>query len=244
MYKIFALPIRLESFDVSLENNKVNLSWVTLSEINNDTSINQGNEHVRIPGHNEENYVSPHQIKKTVPGNSSYASMSNNGRKICIISDSIASRILMKELNSKIKKGHAYRRYHPGATPKQLFHYCTETLANDQPDEVVINVGTNSLRRDDSCTIANDIIDIVSTCRNYGVNCVYVSGITHRPGFEQQIKEFNDILAHKSHLHDYKFILNSNITISHIWKDKLHLNDDGSKILSANFTRAINNKHS
>ena len=80
-----------------------------------------------------------------------------DGRKVCILSDSICGRILMKELSTKIKNGHGYRRYYPGGTPKQLLHYCTETLENDKPDEVIINVGTNSLRKDDVCTIANDI---------------------------------------------------------------------------------------
>ena len=89
-------------------------------------------------------------------------------------------------------------------------------------------------------------LDVVTICRSYGVNVVYVSGIKCRPGYDREVKEVNHILYQKSYLHDFKFITNNNITSSHIFRDKIHLNDDGSKVLASNFIRAINNniKHS
>ena len=121
-----------------------------------------------------------------------------------------------------------------------LLHYITETLSEEKPDEVIINVGTNALRKDDACKIAADIINIVHTCRQYGVNKVYVSAITPRPGLLSKIKQVNDILSVKSSLYDYAFIANSTISMSHLYKDNVHLSDEASRILCKNFLRAVN----
>ena len=130
---------------------------------------------------------------------------------------------------------------YPGGQPKQLLHYCTFTLEKDNPDVVIINVGTNSLGRDDPVTIANDIFNIVNTCRSFGVNQVYVSAITYRPDFIKEIKEINDILYANNNIYGYNFISNNNITHSHLWRDNIHLNDSGTNMLSSNFIYAINN---
>ena len=149
----------------------------------------------------------------------------------------------MKYLTSKIINGHAYRKKHPGCTPKELLHYCTYTLNHDKPDVVIVHVGTNRIGVQDSMTIANDIFEIVKTCYNYGVNQVFVSGITRRPDCEYEINELNNILMAKRTFFYYTFIPNSNITFNHLWKDDHHLNDEGSKQLNSNFITAINNVH-
>lgn len=210
--------------------------------INNRTHINNNNNRSnfytnRYPENDTLRY------RKTVPGNSNYAGIAKSGKKVCVLSDSICSRIKMRNLSQKINNGHAYRQHLPGGTPKQLLHYCTFTLEKDKPDTVIINVGTNRLGRDDSFTIANDIINIASTCRGFGVNKVYVSSITYRPDFVNEIKELNDILYAKRTIHDYEFIFNTNINHMHIWRDNLHLNDAGTTILTNNFVHAINNAH-
>ena len=79
----------------------------------------------------------------------------------------------MKELNSFINHGKAFRKYFPGATPREVEHYCTHTLAEEQPDVVIIHVGTNSLYKDSTCTIAENILKIVDVCKDYGVNTVF-----------------------------------------------------------------------
>ena len=110
-----------------------------------------------------------------VPGNSSYAKMTNDGKKILILSDGICSRIKMKEF---VNNGYAYRKTFPPATPKVLARYCIPTLLANKPDTCVINIGTNSLLLDLHSIITNDILIIVGICRSYGVNNVFVSSIT------------------------------------------------------------------
>ena len=84
---------------------------------------------------------------KTIPGNSLYADITNSGRKVCILSDSMSKGIKMKELNKYIKKGYVYRKTFDGATSSELAHYCVHTLMNDKPDCVIINIGTNDLNK-------------------------------------------------------------------------------------------------
>ena len=227
-------------FNKTWENAQVRRAIIENNQVNQGTDITHS--YFQEQELNRKNNPPIVHEKRTIPGNSTYADISNKGRKVGIISDSICGRLLMRDLSSKIKNGHAYRRYHPGATPKQLLDYCVNTLTNDKPDEIIIHVGTNSLRTDDPCTIANDIISIVNTCRYYGVNTIYVSAITFRPGLETEVKQVNDILYHKSHIHSFKFIGHSNIGSSLMFKDRIHLNDEGSNVLKNNFIRAVNSQ--
>lgn len=166
----------------------------------------------------------------------------DKNKKVLILSDSICGRIDMNNLNRKIIGGQAFRQYHPGGTPKQLLHYCTHPLEYEKPDSVIINVGSNKLGKDDANTIADDIIDIVTRCQGYDVKHVHVSGITYRQRYQQDIKEINDMLKSRSRFHGYKFIPNNNISPRHIWKDKIHLSDEGSKILGDNFILSVNSE--
>ena len=100
--------------------------------------------------------------------------------KTLILSDSILGRIQMKNFNEKLNNGRAYRKYFPGATPKDIADYCVTTIRNHKPDSVVIHMGSNSLYNDDINEIAEDIFNVIQICRNYGVNEVFLSGITFR----------------------------------------------------------------
>ena len=71
----------------------------------------------------ERNVIIYH-TKKTVPGNSSYSNMRSQGTKILILPDSICGRIYISKLNEALKSTHAVKKIYPGATPKELEHYC------------------------------------------------------------------------------------------------------------------------
>ena len=227
-----------ENFDRVYENNgtiKINREQ---SEALYTSPLGRPNVVVNQHPHND-NFI--YQNPMHVPGNSSYAKMTNDGKKILILSDSICSRIQMKEFNTFVNNGYAYRKSFPGATPKELAHYCIPTLLEDKPDTCIINVGTNSLRRDKPLDISNEILNIVGICHNYGVNNVYVSSITYRPQFQKSVSELNKLLLDHHLQNDFKMIVNDNITGEHIWKDKIHLNHKGTIILANNFIKCINN---
>ena len=149
-----------------------------------------------------ENDIKKYSYPKHIPGNSSYADIANYGKKILILSDSICSRIKLREFNSYINNGTAYRKSFPGATPKELAHYCTHSFMEDKPDTCIIHVGTNRLSRDDPLEIHNDIINIVKLCHSYGVKNVYISSIAYRPHLIQSVRDTNDLLRANQLLHD------------------------------------------
>ena len=135
----------------------------------------------------------------------------------------------------------AYKRCFEGADTKALQHYTTHTLINNKPDIVIINVGSNNMRRDKPVCIADDIIGIASQCKKYGVNQVLISGLTPQIGSQKKIDELNSILESRQEECEYSFIQNQNILASeHLWRDKVHLNDAGLALLANNFLKALN----
>ena len=152
------------------------------------------------------------------PGNSTYAFLTEQGKKIAIISDSLCSGIKLHEFNHYITNGMAYRKSFPGATVKDLDHHCELTLANDKPDTCVINIGSNNLGKDEPHEIAKQIISVVNKCHAHGVNNVYVSSIPLRIGKERDIQDVYNFLRTQTFLHDFILIDNSNIKHYHLYE--------------------------
>ena len=162
---------------------------------------------------------------KVLPGNPLYSNMSGQGRKVFLLSDSILSRIQMREFNNELKVGRAYRKYFPGATPTEIAHYCLPTLIKDKPDEVGIHVGTGSLFNDEYCEIANQIFNLVKIWRDHGINEIFVSGITLRKNHMMKVRQLNNLIDMKKLIYDFKFINNDNRFEKDIGKDNIHLNN-------------------
>ena len=146
----------------------------------------------------------------------------------------------MREFNSYLYNAYSYRKSFPGATVNELKHYCLLTLTEDSPDVVIIHVGTNNIKKDNPSQIAEGIFDVVNICKQFGVSSVFVSSITQRRNFQNDINNLNDILWSNELNKEYTYINNGNIEISHIWRDNIHLTDNGTKILANNFIDAIN----
>ena len=167
--------------------------------------------------------------------------MTENGKKVVILSDSMCGKMrFIPVLNKGLKNKIAYRKYFPGATPDDVHHYCTRTLSHEKPDIAVIHVGTNKVKEEDPFETARSITKVVETCKSYGVNNVFVSGIVYRPDAVENVKQLNTTLYQWSFLHDYTFISNDNIKEDCLAHDQLHLNHRGSNRLSSNFRRALN----
>ena len=61
-------------------------------------------------------------------------------KKVIIFSDSICRRLKLKEFNSFLNYGNAFKKCFPGTTPKVLLHYCLPSLIEHKPDEVIIHI--------------------------------------------------------------------------------------------------------
>lgn len=180
---------------------------------------------------------------KHVPGNSTYANMTNQGKKVAIMSDSICGGIYMPKMNKSLINKYAFKSIHPGSTPEDLNYYCVRTLKKENPDIAIINVGTNKIGRDDPFTIAKDITNIVKTCQQHGCNKVFVSSITYRSDYQNEVLQLNNILEAWQVIHDFKLIYNNNIDATCISKDGIHLNNKGKAKICSNFINVLNKLH-
>ena len=74
-------------------------------------------------------------------------------------------------------------------------------------------MGSNSLYNDDINEIAEDIFNVIQICRNYGVNEVFLSGITFRNRHLSKVRNLNNLLEMNEEAYDYTFTKNDNIYI-------------------------------
>ena len=198
----------------------------------------------------ERNFMHHQQPKypRTVPGKSSYADMTRRGKKINIFGDSILRRVKGKEMSEEFENGKIYVKAFPGATCNQLSHYITPNLMEQNPDVVVIHVGTNDLKvrhgqhQKSNEEVARSIINIGKQCKLHGVNDVFISGITYRKGFHlmKKVREINDMLQKLCVEDDLHFISHSSIREQHLFQDGIHLSDAGLVILSNNILNSLN----
>ena len=189
-----------------------------------------------------ENYLK-NFIAFTVPGNSDYASVIKNGRKVFVVGYSHIKRIRRNDFNKELKNGKAIFQSFSGADTKQLDHYILPPLVDDKPDAVIIHVGTNDiLTNANHEEIARNIIKTGLNCKNHGVNDVVISSVLVKknPNLNALIRRVNDLLCDLWSMNGFGYICNDAITTEYLWKDGIHLQDLGTNILSSNFITFVN----
>ena len=139
-----------------------------------------------------------------------YSEAPNTERKVLILSASITKPINMVKFNEQLENGYAVKRAYGGATTTRLNHYIKGDLAVDKPDTVIINGGTNNFTKTFISVeeIAEEILEIVETCRNAGVKNILVSSITCRPKFQCKVDGVNRLLQENAVYYKYDFIDN------------------------------------
>lgn len=87
----------------------------------------------------------------------------------------------------------------------------------------------------------NGLIEIAEKCTNSGVEKVFISSlITCSRVNESRIDEINRLLKERCEALDVTFIENDNIKNSSLWKDGIHLTDDGKTMLAKNYLYYFN----
>ena len=111
-------------------------------------------------------------------------------------------------------------------------------------DRIVINIGTNNLTKKSQTEneTVEEIFNIVKKCHKYGVNEIFISGLTCRPAYQTKVDAINKLLKLNAGKYNYIFIDNSDIQERHLWKDKLHLNEQGTINLACNILDFLNHK--
>ena len=185
----------------------------------------------------------------TVPGNSSYKRITEHGKNTTILSDSIPKGIRMWEFNRHLNSGKAHIKPFPGATSKQLKHYALPTLEDDKPDNVIIHVGYNdispinrNLEEVDVASIADEIVSIGNCCLEHGVSQVFISSLICNKYDNKQllINRLNEQLKRKCIINGFEYIEHPEINIEHLWKDGVHLSEQGKIILAKDFINCLN----
>ena len=110
-----------------------------------------------------------------------------------------------------------------------------------KPDTLVLHVGTNNLRMDESANEITEKIVKLATNAKKNVNEVAVSSIVFRDDdLYEKAKEVNNIPQRKAAEHYLHFIDNNNLKKRDLNGSGLQLNPEGSKILEKNILLFIN----
>ena len=161
-------------------------------------------------------------------------------RRIDIVGDS-----LLKGL-----KGHKMSRTDKvrvttfsGCSTRDMFDYIKPTI-NRKPDQLIVHVGTNSLRDSSNpTTCASEIIDLADSIKDAlpTTELVLSTLITRSDDkdLERQVREVNKILRQHSGNKCWTILEHPNITKSHLNRSGLHLNRVGTTHLACNFIQCI-----
>ena len=142
-----------------------------------------------------------------------------------------------------MRSGKAIFRWFSSANSKQLDHYVIFTLVDNKPDTVLLHAGTNDIPSIANDTeLANNIINIGLSCKNHDVSKVLIPSLLVKKILELNpvIRSVNDQLRKLFEINGFLFINNDMITTERLWRDGIHLQDIGTKILSRNFYQVLN----
>ena len=161
--------------------------------------------------------------------------------------DSHIRRIKKNLFNNSINEGKAHLNSFNGATINRLDHFIAPILEEDQPDIVIIHVGSNDITHNtinniDAKDISKRIIDIGKKCLLYGVKEVIISSIfiKRQVKLTRIIRQVNDHLRDECRSNKFYFTSNNNITNECLWKDWLHLNNEGTSMFASNLVDFLN----
>ena len=81
------------------------------------------------------------------PGVKSYSKAASNTKLISVVTDSMCRSIRNQHINSFVDQNVETLKFNkfPGAHARQIKHYSTWTITNDQPESIVIVAGANDL---------------------------------------------------------------------------------------------------
>ena len=112
---------------------------------------------------------------------------------------------------------------------------------------VVIHIGSNDItegkiKQINLEDLTQKIIDTGLKCRSYGVCNIAISSILVRSSIRlnQVISNVSNILKVLCATNGVNFICNDEIGREMVWKDGLHLTNDGTAMLDDNFTKYLN----
>ena len=133
---------------------------------------------------------------------------------------------------------------------KQLDHYVIPVLVAGKPQTVVINIGSNDITKFnyhdvDVNDLANRILQIRLKCRYDGVESIALSSVLVRNdnNLNKLIRGVNISLKHLCKVYGFDFICNDRIGKDLLWRNGLHVTDEGTSFLTNKFLNFLNSHH-
>ena len=109
-----------------------------------DTASNKQQTETNITNNQYEEPLAQRKARK-VPGRSTYVEATKFGKKICVIGDSHLNRITRNIFQKSVNGGETYFNVFRGAASNRLNHFILPTLHEDQPDVVLLHIGSNDV---------------------------------------------------------------------------------------------------
>ena len=115
---------------------------------------------------------------------------------------------------------------------KQLNYYANPTLVDEQPNTVIVHIGSNDITKFNYSKV--DVEDLAQSvgkkCKSYGVNNIAISSILVRKNHEvnEVTKKVNNLLKTLCLEQCFTFICNSAVARETLWRDGLHLTNEGT----------------
>ena len=167
---------------------------------------------------------------------------------IIVFGDSIPNltKSTKNEINRKlVSRGRAKFKYFPGATSKDLLHYIDPTLEDQIFNVAIIHVGTNDILNNGQDAInylLENIQKMVKKCESYGIEKVLIPGLIFTTRYSENILiDYNRLLKNLCDVNGYFYIDNGNITRNQLFRDGLHLLENGKQLLAQNFVTDVIN---
>lgn len=224
--EIFQIPKRTSKNVQTKEGEAITLeNRFDLLQINDE--INESSDE------KESNVVNTENITERKNKRKKNREKADDRRYVAIIGDSIVKEVKGHLLSTP--KQNVVVKSFSGATIKQMYDYSKPTLEM-KPDQLVIHVGTNDLKKTSkNDEIVDNIIDLALHCYRSNDIPVVISSLTHREdNFKDRIGLINEQLKAKCEERNIGYIDNSNIGKFHLNRSKLHLNAKGTATLAKN----------
>ena len=154
-------------------------------------------------------------------------------RDIFIVGDSMVKHL----------QGHKMAKHHnvkvwtfPGSSTSDMTHHIKPILKR-HPHEIILHVGTNSLKNLDPASCAAEIIELGKHIKDAKVKTTISEIITRTdsPTLDRKAREVNTLLKAQCSGNGLSFIEHKNINEDDLNRSGLHLNRKGNKQFAINF---------
>ena len=129
-------------------------------------------------------------------------------------------------------------------------HYVIPELVDEKRKTVVIHIGSNDITMFnyldvDVNDLANTILQTGLKCRYYGVESIAILSVFIRNdnNLNKLIRGVNISLKNLCKVYGFDFIRNDRIGKDLLWRDGLHLTDEGTSFLAITFLNFLNSYH-